>query len=347
MFGHTPDQYSDFVNKSGYNGTDVNPLLFLFSTSMYVGDNLQTSSTADPNGLWHYNSTNSPLSSAVLMCNAIVMDVAFRYAVAENSYSIVSSTPSTNNATIRAVTAILNVLQSPVEDFISVLQPIALSVNTADDFLRAFEKNFAKVYLPFAYSAFEPIPANRVVVSETVQGSSIPTLWLLAYLALLIVLGLFALLHGLSALKVDKTSVWRPEVNGGATTWFGKRSLEQGEWVSIAQLAAERLSAPAALVFEAFERSNGDPDCKTRSLQLGGVEMFKESRKDGIPSSSVGIGVVGEAGSAEARRDAPFGLLCIPPPYESYPSQAILTSDADIGKDRRVLTKREWSTKDA
>ncbi|KAG8754241.1 hypothetical protein FRC14_005253 [Serendipita sp. 396] len=308
---YIPDQNMWRLNESGSNGTDVNPYVFSFNGGMYTESTMQTAGM-EPNGVWGHGA-ESPLSSVVLICKATIVDIEFRYTAVDDSYSIISSTPSTNNATIRSVTAILDVPQSPFEDFFSDLQPIALSSSTGEDFIRSFEMQYVKMYLPFAQAAFEPIPASHVEVVEVVQGSSIPTPWLLAYLALVVLFGLFAFLQGLLALGVDKTAVWRPNMNAGVTGkrgLFGKASSE-GTWVNVVQLASERLTAPTALVFEAFERVEGDAHSQTRSLQQGGLEMFKEGTKKGTPSGKIGIGfVLGQRLGVE-KGIGTFGLLSV------------------------------------
>ncbi|KAG8818971.1 hypothetical protein FRC18_012251 [Serendipita sp. 400] len=317
------DQPSPFIEAQGSNGTDINPYVFMFVGSLYTRSNI-----ADPDGVWNHD-PRFRTSNIILMCKATVVDVNFRYEAITNSYSILSSTPSTNNATIRAVTAVLQVIQSPLDDLVSALQPIVLSVSTTDEFVRAFEVQYAKTYLPFAQSAFEPIPATRADVSDIVQGSSIPTPWLLVYIALVMLFGLFALLQGLLALRVDKTSVWRPDI---AKSVDQRRDgfetpSSSGAWVNVTQLATERLVGPTALVSEAFERPDGDADNQIYSLQLDELDMFREGKKEGASSCTIGVGFENERDLERRKGGNMFSLVTVPPSRDFNLSQTTIVAE--------------------
>ncbi|KAG8802985.1 hypothetical protein FRC17_006293 [Serendipita sp. 399] len=338
LFTQFTDHRPWFRRGLSYNGTDTNPYTFWFYGSMHTESQ---PAEGERNQVW-VQDPDTQISYSMLMCKATVVDATVQYTAISDSYSITSSVPSANNATIRAVTAVLNIGQSPIDAFVSVMQPIALSVRTGEEFVRSFEMQFAKMSLPFAQVAFEPIPAIRSNLVETVRGSSIPTPWLLAYVGMLSLFGFFALLQGSLALRVDKTSVWRPNEEkdgkrrrrlvGLSHIPSSSDSSSGGVWVNITQLAAERLTAPTALVFEALERQSGDPDSQIRSLQPDGLEMFRESRRGGEPSCTVGVGFRHEGLEVE-KRDNPFGLVTITPGNDTLdPSQSPIASDEEIGR---------------
>lgn len=243
----------------------------------------------ESNGDWGHRN-ESPYGAILLICSVTVADMRVKYvdpslsqtassndpsSDENHGFIILSYTPTPSNETTRAVTAILDMMFSPVETLSTALQPLALTLN-ATEFVRAFEREYARTHLPLAHGAFEVIPATSTSVTTVVEGSAIPIAGLLVYIALLILFGLFALLQGGLAMGVSKMAVWKPKVSKGDN----EKRKKDGHWTSIAQLAAERLTSSCALVYEAFERRRRSrEEACSHSVQSAGIEMFAEGTR--------------------------------------------------------------------
>lgn len=279
------------TNQGIYNGTSFNNYTFKYAAGFYT--NADTNQVGiESNNVWGHGN-QSPYGAILLICSVTVVDLKVKYVdpslsstipnfnnVSSNEghgFTILSYTPTTSNETTLAVTAVLDTPLSPISTLYRVLQPLALTLN-ATEFVRAFEREYARIYLPFAHSAFEAIPATSISITTIVEGSTIPITGLLVYSCLLILFGLFALLQGGLAVGVSKAAVWKPKVDGASSNEkCQEMNRKDGEWTNIAQLAAERLTSSCALVYEAFERRRlSKEDNCYQSVQSTGIEMFTE-----------------------------------------------------------------------
>jgi hypothetical protein len=250
-----------------------NPYIFLFRGQFYTDSSMVQTSRGDD--LVWARARSETLSSVAAICSVTVVELEFAYQNYNKSYSIKSIGPSSNNATIRAVTVVLDASQPPWQNTIPSLQAAALrSTSTSDtSFLKEIARSYIEGYLPFAHSAFTPVPATTVDINSIVEGSLVPTPWLLTYLALLLLFGLLAVLQGVLALGASSEAVWRPNI----APKKNQSGTSRGSRVNIVQLAADRLTSPIGLIYELFERSNNDERDVARSLQDSNITMFKES----------------------------------------------------------------------
>ncbi|PVF91842.1 hypothetical protein CPB86DRAFT_802522 [Serendipita vermifera] len=252
-----------------------NPYVFLFRGQYYTDPSMLETGQRD-DLVWARTSENL-MSSVTAVCSVTVVDLEYEYHGLNNSYSLKSIAPSENKSMVRAVTVVLDAEQPPFQRSTSSLQSLAAASTSSSDinFLRGLGRTYAESYLPFAHSAFTPIPVTAIEVNLFVEGSLVPTLWLLAYFALLLLFGLLASLQGILALTASGKAVWRPNIVQKGNPSGDSRG-KKGSQVNIVQLVADRLTSSIGLLYELFERSDNDEGDVSRSLQGSNIAMFKE-----------------------------------------------------------------------
>lgn len=143
---------------NGSNGTDTNSMVFLFSAAFDTGS--AAAELKGKGGLYKDRTwgrgVNTTLDSTVLVCYTHVVDLSVQYTTGAG-YEIMQLQEAQKNGTIRAVTSVIDMYQSPFDYFFSTLEPLAsasLASSEPEDFVSSFERLFAKTYLPFAQYAF-------------------------------------------------------------------------------------------------------------------------------------------------------------------------------------------------
>ncbi|KAG8810113.1 hypothetical protein FRC19_004776, partial [Serendipita sp. 401] len=143
---------------------------------------------------------------------------------------------------------------------------------------------------------------------------------------------------GLFALNVDKTTIWRSDSFEGRDQrkgWF-ENVNSPGTWVNVTRLAAERLLGPTALVSKAaFERPNDDSDSQLHSLQLDELDMFRESRKKGTPSCTIGVGFGNEV-DVKGENTFNFISIILSRKFNLSPT-TFAPEDSEIGESPRYI----------
>ncbi|PVF90936.1 hypothetical protein CPB86DRAFT_878774 [Serendipita vermifera] len=286
-----------------------NPYIFLFQGQFYTEPSMLQTGRGDD--LVWARSQSSLMSSVAAICSATVVDLEILYQSINNSYSIKSVVPSNNNATVRAVTAVLDASQGPFQQSsqpaLSLQTAALVSTSTSDPkFLRELTRTYIKSYFPFAHSAFIPIPVTTIDVTPIVEGTAIPTPWFLIYLGLLLLFGLLALSQGILAWKASREAVWRPNISPKKSSLWGSKGKKETR-VNVVQLAADRLTSSVGLVHELFERSNRDERDVARSLQDSNIAMFKEGGGMDGKEQEVRIGI-----GLKADRVERFGFVVTP-----------------------------------
>ncbi|KAG8766252.1 hypothetical protein FRC15_006503, partial [Serendipita sp. 397] len=137
-------QGAPFIDYAGSNGTDTNPYVLMFDGTMYIKSNTYTT---DPNGrVWNLD---SPLFGFTRPYTTVLTDVQ------SNRDRRSSPTPippsplplhfhrQRHHSCSHQATVFQMVRQSPIDDLVSAVQSIVLSVGTADEFVRTFEMQYA------------------------------------------------------------------------------------------------------------------------------------------------------------------------------------------------------------
>lgn len=282
---------------NGSNGTDTNPFVFLFSGIFNLGNSRATPGPYDDK-TWGkgYNTT---LSSIVLICSMTTADIEVQYSSVNSTFSINSLAPTTNNGTIRAVSSVVDMQQSPYQQFFDALEPLASAsfkvepttgafISIPDVFINSFEKTFGLTYLPFAHSAFTTTSAADTSVEHELRGTAVNIIWLIIYMILLAVFAGLAAYQAIMSTKVHVEAKWRErkEENKHEESGTKEKETEKGKGVGekdATKGTAESFTDPIAMTFDDSDKKKVEgKDGKEKKSEDG--TFFGVSASDSMAS---------------------------------------------------------------
>ena len=253
---------------NGSNGTDVNPYVFLFSGIFNIGYPKSTPGLYDDT-TWGKGS-NTTLSTVLLICSLTAIDATVHYSGSNSTFTIESLAPTANNGTVRAISSIIDMQQSPFEQFFDILEPLASAsikvdastgtTTSSGTFIKSFQKALGTTYLPFAHSAFVATPATGTTVQQEVIGAAVPIVWLVIYMILLAIFVGIATYQAIMSIKVHAEAKWRErkEENKHEESGNEKKPKEKDE----AKGTAESFTDPMAMTYEESDDKKAGPGAK-------------------------------------------------------------------------------------
>ncbi|KAG8860381.1 hypothetical protein FRB91_003794 [Serendipita sp. 411] len=258
--------------KNSSNGTDVNPMVFLFSAIFDAGDEDTTRAAGLYSDIGWGRGVNTTLSSIVLICNANVVDLSVHYATPEpkstdSGFTITSLSPAAHNGTVRAVTSIIDMQQSPLDLFFSELEPYAAtSLSSSAGFISSFEKIFGATYLPFAHSAFTTKEAEILFGEEvTAMGTRLSMALLIIYMILILTFTGVAIYLAICSVKIHLEAKWEERKEKNAHEESGRGSPSEKSGVDErkgsgdeTRDAAETFTDPIAMTYDDAKSKAGD-----------------------------------------------------------------------------------------
>ncbi|KIM22269.1 hypothetical protein M408DRAFT_332974 [Serendipita vermifera MAFF 305830] len=254
---------------NGSNGTDVNPYIILFSGIFNIGYPKATPGLYEDT-TWG-RGANTTLSSVVLICSITTVDVNVHYSSANSAFSIESLTPASSNGTIRAVSSVIDMQQSPFDQFFGILEPLASASIQVDastgaatftgTFIKSFQKALGTTYLPFAHSAFATTSATGTAVERELIGTAVPIVWLILYMILLAIFVGLTTSQAIMSIKVHTEAKWRERKEKNQHEESGVEKKDEKKEKDEARNTAESFTDPIAMTYdESDDKKAGGKD---------------------------------------------------------------------------------------